>query len=122
MLIRVFTTTDDHAEPSLVAEMQVDAAALMAAAQPREAEARQRGPEWTGGAIPFFVQELVDAVEAGKPAQVIETQASNAAMAAWLYDSIHDGVSAEIFAQCDLVFTLAPGGVVQYDRTPAAAG
>ena len=122
MLIRVFTTTDDRAEPSLVAEMQVDAAALMAAAQPREAEARQRGPEWTGGAIPFFVQELVDAVEAGKPAQVIETQASNAAMAAWLYDSIHDGVSAEIFAQCDLVFTLAPGGVVQYDRTPAAAG
>lgn len=119
MLIRVFTTTDDDAEPSLVAETRIDATALMTMAQAREAEARQRGPEWTGGAIPFFVQELVDALEAGQPAQDIETQAANAAMAAWLYDSVHDGVSADIFAQCDLEFTLAPGGVVQYDRTPA---
>lgn len=119
MLIRVFTTTDDDAEPSLLAETQVDATALMAMAQAREAEARQRGPEWTGGAIPFFVQELVDALESGQPTQDIETQATNAAMAAWLYDSVHDGVSADIFAQCDLAFTLAPGGVVQYDRTPA---
>ena len=121
MLIRVFTTADDNDDPSLVMEAQVDAAALMAMAQPREAEARQRGPEWTGGAIPFFVQELVTALESGKPAPEIETQASNAAMAAWLYDSVHDGVSADIFAQCDLVFTLSPGGVVQYARTPAAA-
>jgi len=121
MLIRVFKTTDDNADPSLVMEAQVDAAMLMTMAQPREAEARQRGPEWTGGALPFFVQELVDALESGKPAQDIEIPAANAAMAAWLYDSVHDGVSADIFAQCDLVFTLLPGGVVQYDRTPAAA-
>lgn len=120
MLIRVFTT-DDQSEPTLAMETQVDAAALMAMAQPRAAEARERGAEWTAGAIPFFVQELVDALQAGKPGQEIEMQATNAAMAAWLYDSVHDGVSADIFAQCDLVFTLSEGGVVQYDRTPAAA-
>ena len=121
MLIRVYTT-DDQSEPTLAVETQVDPAALMAMAQPREAEARERGAEWTGGAIPFFVQELADALAAGKPAHDIEMHATNAAMAAWLYDSIHDGVSADIFAQCDLVFTLSPGGVVQYDRTPASAG
>lgn len=121
MLIRVFTT-DDQSDPILAVETQVDAAALMAMAQPREAEARQRGAEWTAGAIPFFVQELADALAAGKPAQEIDMHATNAAMAAWLYDSVHDGVSADIFAECDLVFTLSPGGVVQYDRTPATAG
>jgi hypothetical protein len=49
-------------------------------------------------------------------------QATNAAMVAWLYDSVHDGVSADVFAGCDLVFTQSAGGVVQYDRLPAAAG
>lgn len=121
MLIRVLTT-DDDSEPSLAMETRLDAANLMAMAGQRETEARERGPEWTAGAIAFFVQELVDALAAGKPEAEIGTHAANAAMAAWLYDSVHDGVGADVFAQCDLVFTLSAGGVVQYDRLPATAG
>lgn len=120
MLIRVFTT-DDNAETSLAAEMEVDAAGLMEMAQPREAQARDMGQEWTAGAIPFFVQELVNALQSGESEDEIETQALNAAMTAWLYDSLYDGVSAEVFSGCDLIFTLSPGGVVQYDRSPSTA-
>jgi len=120
MLIRVFTT-DDNGQTALAAEMEIDAAALIEMARPREAQARDMGQDWTGGAIPFFVQELVNALENSQAHEEIETQALNAAMTAWLYDSIYDGVTEEVFAGCDLVFTISPGGVVQYDRSPANA-
>jgi len=118
MLIRVFTT-DDNAQTTLAAEMEVDAGALIEMAQPRAAQAREMGQEWTAGAIPFFVQELVNALQTGASSDEIETQALNAAMTAWLYDAIYDGVSEEVFAGCDLIFTISPGGVVQYDRSPS---
>lgn len=119
MLIRVFTA-DDNAQTSLAAEMDIDAAALIEMAQPREAQARDLGQEWTAGAIPFFVQELINALQSGESEDSIEMHAVNAAITAWLYDSIYDGVTAEVFSGCDLIFTLSPGGVVQYDRSPSA--
>lgn len=44
--------------------------------------------------------------------------AANAAMAARLCDSIYEGVTADVFAQSDIVFTLFPNGAVKYDRVP----
>ena len=41
------------------------------------------------------------------------------ALAAWLVDSIYDGVTAETFMNSDLRFTMFPGGAVKYDRIPA---
>lgn len=118
MLIRVYSA-DSEMRTSLIGEAHVDALRLMIMAESREAEARKRGRAWTAGAVPFFAQELIASAQARKPKEEIEIHAASAAMAAWLCDSIYDGVSAELFARCDIVFTLLPNGAVQYDRVPA---
>ena len=43
----------------------------------------------------------------------------NAAMAAWLCDSIYDGVTAEAFIRSDIAFTILSNGAVKYERLPA---
>jgi len=101
-------------------ETEVDSLRLTIMAESREAEARKRGRAWTADAVPFFAQELIAASKAGKPMKEIEMHATNAAMAAWLCDSICDGVTAEVFTQSDIVFTLLSNGAVKYDRLPAS--
>lgn len=119
MLIHVYSA-DNAMQTSLIGKASVDAVGLMVMAESREAEARKRGREWTAGAVPFFAQQLIAATRARKSKKEIEMQAVNAAMAAWLCDSIYDGVTAELFVRSDLVFTLLPNGAVKYDRVPAA--
>lgn len=118
MLIRVYNT-DETMQTKLLGESKVDALRLTIMAESREAEARKRGRDWTAGAVPFFAQELMAAAKAKKSKKEIEMHAVNAAMAAWLCDSIYEGVTAEVFIQSDIVFTLLPNGAVKYDRVPA---
>lgn len=118
MLISVYTM-NEALQKKLVGQTQIDPLRLMIMAEPREQEARRRGRVWTAGAVPFFAQELITATKANKPSKEVEMQAANAAMAAWLCDSIYDGVTAESFAQSDIVFTLLSNGAVKYDRIPA---
>lgn len=118
MLIRVYTM-DESFQNTLVGQTKVDPLRLMIMAEPREQEARRRGRAWTAGAVPFFAQELIEATRANKPTKEVEMQAANAAMAAWLCDSIYDGVTADSFAKSDIVFTLLSNGAVKYDRVPA---
>ena len=118
MLIRVYSM-DEAMQTKLMGEAKVDALRLTIMAESREAEARKRGRDWTAGAVPFFAQELIAAAKTKKSKKEIEMHATNAAMAAWLCDSIYDGVTAEIFTQSDIVFTLLPNGAVKYDRVPA---
>lgn len=118
MLISVYSM-DEAMQTRLVSETKVDALRLTIMAESREEEARKRGRTWTAGAVPFFAQELIAATNAKKSKDEIEMHAANAAMAAWLCDSIYDGVAAEAFTQSDIVFTLLPNGAVKYDRVPA---
>jgi len=119
MLIRVYSM-DENMQTKLVGQTEVDALRLTIMAESREDEARKRGRDWTAGAVPFFAQELIAAAKAKKTNTEIEMHAANAALAAWLCDSIYDGVIAEVFTKSDLVFTLLPNGAVKYDRVPAA--
>lgn len=118
MLIRVYSMNETM-QTKLVGETKVDALRLTIMAESREEEARKRGRAWTAGAVPFFAQELIASAKAKKPIKEVEMHATNAAMAAWLCDSIYDSVTAEVFTQSDIVFTLLPNGVVKYDRVPA---
>lgn len=118
MLIRVFSM-DEEMQTELVGETSVDALRLTIMAESREEEARRRGRTWTEGAVPFFAQELIAAAKTRKSKKEVEMHAANAAMAAWLCDSIYDGVTAELFTRSDLVFTLLPNGAVKYDRVLA---
>lgn len=118
MFISVYNM-DQTMQTSLVIRTEVDALSLIIVAESREVEARNRGRAWTAGVVPFNAQELMAAAKLNKSVEEIERHAFSAAMAAWLCDSIYDGVPAEVFTQCDLVFTLLPGGAVKYDRVPA---
>lgn len=118
MLIRVYSLNETM-QTKLVCETKVDALRLTIMAESREAEARKRGRAWTAGAVPFFAQELIAAVKARKSKKEVEMHAANAALAAWLCDSIYDGVTTEVFMQSDIVFTLLLNGAVKYDRVPA---
>lgn len=118
MLIRVYSM-DETNQTKLVGETKVDALRLTIMAESREKEARDRGRAWTAGAVPFFAKELIAAAKTKKSKKEVEMHAAYAAMAAWLCDSIYDGVTAEAFTQSDVVFTLLQTGAVKYDRVPA---
>jgi hypothetical protein len=113
MLIQTYVTAGDGGR-TLLATTQVDALRLMSAAGTRVREARARGHAWTAGAVPF----LVAAIRTAKGANAVEIQAANAAIAAWLCDSLYGNVGAEQFAQSNLVFTLLADGSVEYQRIP----
>jgi hypothetical protein len=117
MLIKTIVL-DDAMQQVFAGQVEVDPLAMMIIAEDKEDEAKRNGADWTSGAIPFFGQELVNALRDGKSTEQINMQAVNVAMFAWLMDSIFDGVTAESFIQTDLVFTIIPGGVVKYDRVP----
>lgn len=119
MLISVYRM-DETMQTKLIGATEVDALRLTIMAESREAEARKRGRAWTAGAVPFFAEELIAAAKAKKSKSEIEMHAANAAMAAWLCDSIYDGLTADVFIQSDIVFTLLSNGAVKYDRLLAA--
>ena len=117
MLVRICLMTGDANE--ILAETKIDAVSLMVAAESREPQARAKGRAWTASAVPFFAQEMITSVRSGKAESLVEMDAVNAAMDAWLCDSIYDGVKAEEFVASDLIFTVLPDGAVKYDRVPA---
>lgn len=119
MLVLVYSM-DETTQTQLVGETKIDALRLTIMAESREKEARDRGRAWTAGAVPFFAQQLIVAAKTKKSKKEVEMHAANAAMAAWLCDSIYDGVTAEDFTHSNLVFTLLPSGAVKYDRVPSA--
>jgi hypothetical protein len=118
MFISVYNM-DQTMQTGLIIKTEVDALSLIIVAESREDEARNRGRAWTAGVVPFNAQELMSAAKMKKSIKEIERYAFSAAMAAWLCDSIYDGVPAEEFTQSDVVFTLLPDGAVKYDRVPA---
>lgn len=120
MLIHAYKINADS-KTEFIAKTEVDALNLMIAAESREELAREKGQVWTEGAIPFWAEEMVKAMTARQPVKELERHATNAAMAAWLADSIFSGLTSEQFAASDLIFTLLPNGAVRYDRVPAGS-
>ena|ERR1035437_10161836 len=110
---------DDSFTPIFVAQTEIDALSLMTTAESREAFAREKGQAFTAGAIPYFGQELIKCMQAGKHGDSIENEAIQVAMVAWLHDSIYGGVTAESFVKSDLEFTMTLDGIVKYDRYPS---
>lgn len=111
---------DEKWNPVFEAETEVDAIYLMLVSESREELVRSKGADWAAGAIPFFGQELINAMKSGQQGHPIEKAAIEVAMAAWLFDSIYGGLDAEAFVKSNLEFTMMPGGAVKYDRRPSS--
>ncbi len=104
------------------ARTQIDALNLMILAESREDLVRQKGAIWAAGVIPFLGQELIKVMRSEQLGDAIDKAAIDVAMAAWLSESIYEGLDAETFVQSNLEFTMMPGGAVKYDRRPAILG
>lgn len=112
------TVIDKDARVIHQRDFSINALRLTIAAESREELARSKGATFTAGAITFFGMQLVDALKACKSADELDHAAIDLAMAAWLYDSVFGGVTAEQFVSSDLSFSVGPEGAVIYQRLP----
>jgi hypothetical protein len=112
--VRVF----DEAQQEIVYyQNEINLDNLFMVAKSREDMIREKGREFAQGAIPFFGGEFIKAVQK-EDKTGIEKSAIEAAMAAWLYDSIYDGVTKEMYRHSFLEFNLHPTGMVVFNRKP----
>lgn len=107
-------------DPHFRSEEHFDTANLLKIAEDRVQNCRDKGADWTAGAIPFWAGEVLKAVEEGTDDDLSRATISMV-MAAWLFDSIYCGVTAAQYHASDFEFTIAADGVVQHTRVPAAA-
>lgn len=112
--MRVF---DESQEEVVYYQTEINASGLVQVAKEREPMMREKGKAFTQGAVPFFGEQFIKAVQADDEVE-IKKCAMQAAMAAWLADSIYGGVGEDIFKACDLEFNLHPTGMVIYNRIP----
>jgi len=112
--MRVF---DEVQQETVRYQTEINASALIQIAEPRKTMVREKGREFTQGAVPFFGGEFIKAVQADNKRE-IEKSAMEAAMAAWLFDHVYGGISEAEFQRCDLEFNLHPTGMVVYNRKP----
>ncbi|MFC0269631.1 hypothetical protein [Kushneria aurantia] len=112
--VRVF---DEKQEEVVFYQTEINADAMIKIAEPRVGMVQEKGKAWAQGAVPFFGKQLVDAVKLDDEKEV-EKNAIQAAMSAWLFDSIFEGVTAQQFKASDLDFSLHPTGMVVYRRVP----
>lgn len=83
----------------------------------REQISRDKGAEWTAGAVSFFGGEVVKAVNTGEHDDVSKA-VIQMLMAAWLFDSLYCGVTAAHYLESDMKFTIAADGAVVHTRVP----
>lgn len=117
MLINV-KVNNVNLETVIEYQTEINAEAMIEFAKEREPLMREKGKTFAQGAVPFWCEELVKAVEADDEKK-IEYAAINSAMTAWLADSIYSGLTEREFLASDLYFTLEPTGMVLYTRKPA---
>lgn len=112
--MRIF---NEFQEEVIFYQTEIDAGAMIKIARSREDMVREKGKAFAQGAVPFYGQQLIEAVKIDDQKE-IETCAINAAMAAWLCDSIFSGVTSQEFKASNLDFSLHPTGMVVYKRFP----
>lgn len=104
-------------EPHFQTTQHFDADKLIRVAQDRVQLAREKGADWTAGAISFFGQQLVEAVKVGENHDV-DVAVTNMVMAAWVFDSQFGGVTAETYRNASFRFVVADNGIVSHTRLP----
>ena len=82
-----------NGEPHFQSEEQFDIKNLIDIAKSREQNARDKGAEWTAGAVSFFGSEVVKAVNTGEHNDLSKATIQ-ILMAAWLFDSLYCGITA----------------------------
>lgn len=97
-------------------QQTVDGLMLTVVSEPRQDMAREKGPDWTHGAITFFGRELANATKLRLPSIEIDRSVMSLAVAVWVFGSVFEGLTAEQFVKSDLAFTITPDGMVRYDR------
>lgn len=105
-------------EPHFQSEEQINFENLVAVAKPRESISRDKGSEWTAGAVSFFGSEVVKAVNTGEDKDVTKA-IYQMLMASWLFDSLYCGITAAHYLESAMKFTITADGVVKYTRIPA---
>lgn len=80
-------------EPHFKSEDQFDIENLFETAKASEQNARDKGAEWTAGAVSFFGSEVVRAVNTGEHNDVSKA-IIQMLMAAWLFDSLYCDITA----------------------------
>ena len=104
-------------EPHFRAEDQFNVENLLEIAKTREQNARERGAEWTAGAISFFAGEVIKAVNTGENDDVSKA-IIDMLMSAWLFDSLYCGITTAQYLESDMEFTIAADSTVVHTRVP----
>jgi hypothetical protein len=112
--VRVF---DDAQQETIFFQTKINLLALFKIAKKREDTFRDKGWEFTQDAVPFFGGEFIQAVQR-EDVKAIERSAIQAAMTAWLADSIYGGITQDDYKKCFLEFNLHPTGLVVFNRKP----
>ena len=120
MLIKT-QVLDESLNTVFQAHTEINARNLVELAKSRETMARSKEPDWTADAIPVFGKMLIALMRSATLGDEVDHAAIQAAMAAWLSDSIYGGFDEDTFARSDLEFTMLQDGAVMYKRRPAAA-
>lgn len=104
-------------EPHFKTTQYLKADTLMAFAKDREQLVRKEGADWTTGLISFYGQELVKAVKVGENKDV-DMAVMNMVMAAWLFDSVFCGITADTYRRPKFEFVITDDGIVSHKRIP----
>ena len=102
-------------EPHFQSEDQFNIENMFEIAKTREQSARDKGAEWTAGAVSFFGSEVVKAVNTGEHGDVSKA-IIQMLMATWLFDSLYCGTTTTHYLESNMKFTIAADGAVAHTR------
>lgn len=105
-------------DPHFKSEDSINIENLIQISKKNEQNAREKGNEWTAGAISFFGTQLVNAVDSGESDDVSKA-VIQMVMASWIHDSIFCGVQAKDYLESDIKYTVTHNGVVAMTRIPS---
>lgn len=118
MLINI-TVLDDAFSPVFKYQTEINQLNLMIIAESREKMVKEKGAEWTAGGVTFCGKQLVEKFNASnKKNPDLQKEATETAMALWLFQSIYCGVTAESFMKTNLDLRISPDGTVQSTSHP----
>lgn len=112
-----FFNTEQQETPLF--QTEIDLNGLVAVAESKRAMIQEKGKAFAQSAVPFWAGEMVKAIEENDE-QAINRHAIQAAMAAWLADSVFDGATKVDYESSYLEFNVHPLGMVVLNRHPMA--
>jgi len=107
-------------EPHFEAIDNLNTEQLISLAKEREQLARDKGMEWTMGAVTFYGSEVVHAVNSGELRDV-SMAVTNMVMATRLLDFLYCGVTADQYRKSDFKFVITDDGAIAHTRLPAVS-